>query len=151
MENMIIDKEKFEVLAEKLYLQIMQDDYIKQNPIIIGILNGGKIIGDYLSDKLDLNVDYIKVSSRGVPNQQGKTSINKFIDISIGSHLLTNKPYLIVDDIVDSGLTIQIVKRLLPYSKSAVLLTKNRMLTDYYGMLLNNKNTWIDFYWENKT
>lgn len=144
--NIVIDEQKFKVIAGKLYEQIISDNYIKQKPTVIGILNGGKIIADYIANRLNLNIDYIKVSSRGTPGQKGKSSINKFIDITITDNLLVDRPYLILDDIADSGLTIQIVKRLLPRSKSAVLLTKNAMKTDYYGMVIEDK--WVDFYWE---
>ena len=84
------------------------DDYRGKMPIIIGVLNGGFI---FMADliryiEIDLEVDFIKISSYGNGMvTSGKVTMLKDINAEIsGRHVL------IVEDIVDTGLSIQYLK-----------------------------------------
>ena len=58
---------------------------------------------------------------------------------------------IFVDDICDSGLTIQQIKGLIPSSQWAVLHSKKgNMNLDFEGRRLYNDNRWIVYPWEKK-
>ena len=92
-------KNKTKELAKQITI-----DYVDKNPLLIGILKGA---GLFLSDlvrqiKIDLNIDYMAVSSYGASTKtSGIVRILKDLDEEIsGRHVI------IIEDIVDSGLTL---------------------------------------------
>lgn len=89
--------------------KIISEDYCGTVPILIGVLNGGFIfMADLFRNlEIDCEVDFIKISSYGdSTTTSGRVEILKDINADIkGRHIL------IVEDIVDSGLSIKFLER----------------------------------------
>jgi len=88
----------------------LSNSFGNKNPIFIGVLNGSFIFISDLVRNLSINceVDFIKVSSYNGKNSSGTIKLLKDISADI-----TNRHVVIVEDIIDSGLTIEfLVKRL---------------------------------------
>lgn len=102
-ENAIQDRVK-EIATE------LSNSFVKKKPIFIGVLNGSFIfISDLVRNlNIDCEIDFIKVSSYKGQNSMGTVKLLKDISADI-----TNRHVVIVEDIIDSGLTIEfLVKRL---------------------------------------
>lgn len=69
------------------------------------------------------------------------------IDQNTLQHIDTDKKYLIVDDICDTGETLGALQAIFPNSKSCTLFlgAKKRHIPDYY---LEITDEWIVFPWE---
>ena len=148
-------EEKLKVLftAEEIEIKVremaglIQTDYQGKRPLLIGVLKGAVI---FLSDlirrlKMPLEVDFIAVSSYGADtSSSGVVRIEKDLEQSI-----KNKHVLIVEDIVDTGLTLNYLydnlKSRRPASiKVVTLLDKpQRRLVDfnpdYCGFIIPDK------------
>jgi len=87
------------------------DDISKQFkdeiPILIGILNGSFIFISDLMRKLDIDceMDFIKMSSYAGKESVGTVTLLKDISANI-----TDRHVIIVEDIIDSGLTIKFLR-----------------------------------------
>lgn len=92
-------------------------DYQDKNPILISILKGSFIFMADLVRELDfpLEVEFVRFSSYG----KGKKSSGKIKVILGVTFEVKNRHVLIVDDIVDSGLTIKFLKDILIEKKAA--------------------------------
>ncbi|MDI6800097.1 MAG: hypoxanthine phosphoribosyltransferase [Actinomycetota bacterium] len=105
---------RIEELAEKI-----TGDYKEKDLLLVGILRGAVIfIGD-LVRKIDipLQIDFMAVSSYGSSTKtSGVVRILKDIDVDI-----KGKDVLIVEDIIDSGLTLKYLIRNLLSRKPASL------------------------------
>lgn len=83
---------------------IITEDYADSSLIVIGALNGAFIfMADLVREiKLDLKVDFIRVASYGMSTtSSGKIRFSKDIELDT-----KGKDILIVEDIVDTGLTL---------------------------------------------
>ncbi len=116
-------------------------DYLGRAPILIGILKGAVV---FLSDLVraitcDVEIDFISISSYGDGTAStGTVRLLKDLDLDV-----TDRDVLVVEDIVDSGLTLDYIRRILsvrsPRSLSiAALLDKRDRRTlgiylDYVG------------------
>jgi hypoxanthine phosphoribosyltransferase len=84
-------------------------DYRDTTPIMIGVLNGCFVFfADLLREMdIDAEVDFIKISSYA---NEMKTSgtVRLLKDISCN---ITNRDVIIVEDIIDTGLSIEFVKK----------------------------------------
>ena len=153
---MIINEQNFQLLVDKLIEQIQSDVvFLSDKPVVVGILHGGKIPADYIANKLNLTIQYITIKTRnGLSGKQGVMNIDNNINISFPNNFLfLNKPFLIIDDIFDSGLTMFIAKQIFPKSKTAVIVNKDvqkikNFDIDYYAIKI--PNIWVNFYWETK-
>ena len=114
-----------EAIMERVH-QIADDisnQYKSEVPILIGILNGSFIFASDLvrAMKIDCEIDFIKVSSYSGTKSKGTIHLRKDISADI-----TDRHVIIVEDIIDSGLTIKFIRdRLLdaqPKSVSIVTL-----------------------------
>ena len=128
---MVDDREKLtQIISEKAIMervhQIADDisnQYKSEVPILIGILNGSFIFASDLirAMKIDCEIDFIKVSSYSGTKSKGTVHLRKDISADI-----TDRHVIIVEDIIDSGLTIKFIRdRLLdaqPKSVSIVTL-----------------------------
>src|SRR5262245_21591218 len=84
-------------------------DYAANPPLLVGILKGAFMFMADLSRAIDLPVefDFMAVSSYGSATRtSGVVRIMKDLDID-----LTNRHVLIVEDIVDSGLTLAYLRK----------------------------------------
>lgn len=121
--------------------------YQGKNPVMIGILKGGFI---FLSDlvrsiSIPLEIDFMAISSYGSgTSTSGIVKIRKDIDTDV-----CDRDVIIVEDIVDSGLSLQYIKEYImkhkPRSvKICVLLDKPEahkieVAFDYVGFTVGNE------------
>src|SRR6056297_193327 len=89
----------------------MTKDYEGKDLFVVGVLKGANIFMSYLIRKIDLpmHIDFMAVSSYGMSTESsGTVRILKDLDFSI-----EGKDVLIVEDIIDSGLTLKYLTRIL--------------------------------------
>ena len=135
MENVkevLVSQEEIVNRCKELGKQI-SDDYADTVPVIIGLLKGSvPFMAELIKNiTIDCELEFMAVSSYSGTESMGDVRILKDLDRSIkGQHVL------IVEDIVDTGKTLEKVKELL-YSKGAAsvkvvsLLDKpSRRITD---------------------
>jgi hypoxanthine phosphoribosyltransferase len=81
--------------------------FAEEVPILIGVLNGSFIFMADLMRKMtiDCEMDFIKISSYSGKESVGTVKLLKDISADI-----TNRHVIIVEDIIDSGLTINFLK-----------------------------------------
>lgn len=96
-------------------------DYENQSVVLIGVLKGAAV---FLSDlarqiRVDATFDFIGVSSYGVrpsPDQELKTGWDSTGEVKLTKDLdqpLAGKNVILVEDILDTGLTLTFLKKLL--------------------------------------
>ena len=125
----------------------IEKDYEGEELLVVGILKGASVfVSDLIRNiNLDVNIDFMSVSSYGNGTESsGTVRILKDLDVDIA-----NKNVLIVEDIIDSGLTLSnLVKELgirNPKSlKLCTLLDKPERRTvnipvDYVGFVIEDK------------
>ncbi|MGZ4818004.1 MAG: hypoxanthine phosphoribosyltransferase [Terriglobales bacterium] len=119
-------------------------DFAGQSIIFVGVLKGASIfLGDIARQvKLDATFDFISVASYGAGTRtSGEVKMNKDVDSS-----MADKNVIIVEDILDTGLTMGYLRKLFlahqPRSlKVAVLLDKacrriEPVQADYVGFVI---------------
>lgn len=130
----LIDRERIENRVRELAKEIT-GDYQGKEPILIGVLNGCFIFfADLVRHvELDLEIDFIKLSSYGDEKvSSGRVEILK--DINADLH---NRHVLVVEDIVDTGLSINFLKQKLLNLKPASL--------KFVSLLLKKEKARVDF------
>ena len=103
----LLGKEQIQSRIKELGAQI-SEDYKGKCPILIGVLNGGFIfLADLFREvEIDCEVDFIKISSyEDQTYSKGWVKLLKDVDCEI-----EGRDILIVEDIVDSGLSIQFLR-----------------------------------------
>lgn len=106
LEKVILSKEQLTDRVKELGLQLTKEFQDKQL-IVVGILRGAALFMADLIREIDLpmEIDFMAVSSYGVATKSsGVVRILKDLDSTI-----TGKDVLIVEDIVDSGLTLKYI------------------------------------------
>lgn len=89
----------------------IRKDFQGKKPILIGVLNGGFI---FLADLIryintDLEIDFIRISSYGNARESsGHIKVLKPLSADI-----KNRPVVVVEDIVDSGLSVKFLENML--------------------------------------
>lgn len=127
--------------------QMITRDYAGKEPVLIGVLKGAIMFISDLIRYIDLpiTIDFMAISSYGAStHSSGIVKIIKDLD-----HSIQDKDVLIVEDIIDSGLTLSYLRKNLigrgPRSvKICTLLDKpERRLTDvkvdYVGFTIPDK------------
>ncbi len=135
-------KERVKELAHKI-----SNDYKDKNPVLVGILKGSFIFMADLVRELQIphEVDFISVASYG-SGKHASGVVRWFKDLSIN---IEGKHVIIVEDIIDSGLTLNYIRNNLltrnPKSlKIVTLLDKRRrrklkISLRYVGFSIPNK------------
>jgi len=110
VKSVLIPREEIDKMVTRLADQITED-YKGKEIVMVGVLKGSFIFLSDLVRKIDLPMilDFMSVSSYyGGTKSSGVVKIVKDMDIDIeGRHVI------IVEDIVDSGLTLQHLKEML--------------------------------------
>ena len=114
VEKVLISEEEIVKRCKELGAQISKD-YAGKNPMIIGLLKGSVPFMAELIKNIDIDctIDFMAVSSYSGLESMGDVKIVKDLDTSI-----KDVNVLVVEDIVDTGKTLEKVKQLL-YSKGA--------------------------------
>ena len=110
ISNTLISQKEIETKVIELAKKI-EMDYKNQEVLIVGVLKGGFVfVSDLVRNiNLDLSLDFIAVSSYGMSTESsGVVKINKDIEMD-----LTGKNVIIVEDIIDTGLTLKYIKEYL--------------------------------------
>lgn len=142
----MISEEQLQKRLVELGKQI-SDDYQGKLPIFIGVLNGSFLFMADLVKNVTVNceIDFMKLSSYGEEKiSSGKVKMLKELNADIN-----DRHIIIVEDIVDTGLSISYIEKLLePYTPASVkvcsLLLKPESLKyqvkiDYIGFEIPNK------------
>lgn len=151
--NLLNQNYKEYISEEKIHLRLkelgeeIEKNYKDEKPILIGVLNGGFI---FLADLIryvntDCEIDFIRISSYGDEKESsGHIKVLKPLSADIkGRHVI------VVEDIVDSGLSVQFLLKMLsafePKSlKIATLLwkksrTKINIPIEFVGFEIEDK------------
>lgn len=116
--RVLLPKELIAKRIEELGRQITED-YRGLQPIIIGVLNGAFIfMADLIRHiEVDVEVDFIKISSYGDEKKSsGRVVMLKDINAEI-----TGRHILLVEDIVDTGLSLEFLHKKFSALKPASL------------------------------
>jgi hypoxanthine phosphoribosyltransferase len=146
LSAVLFDEYRIQTRVREIGLQITSE-YKDKTPVLIGILKGGFM---FLADlarsiTIPLELDFMAISSYGnEASSSGVVKIRKDIDIDI-----SGRDVIIVEDIVDSGLSLQYIKDYImkhgPASlKTCVLLDKPSahkldVNFDYVGFEITNE------------
>lgn len=146
--KILISEEELDKRIRELAKQISKD-YKGEDIILICTLKGAVYFTIDLSKKItdsDVILDFIRVSSYGVNNRETTGKLDFKLDISEN---IENKNVIIVEDIIDSGITLSYLYDYLktknPKSlKICVLLDKKarrqkEIKVDYTGFEIENK------------
>ena len=116
----------------------LSNQFKNEIPIFIGVLNGSFIfISDLLRRlSIDCEMDFIKVSSYEKTNSTGTVHLLKDISADI-----TGRHVIIVEDIIDSGLTIRFLKSRLEEAEPKSITTVSLL----YKPLVANLDFSIDY------
>lgn len=141
-----IDKRRISRKVKELSGRISKD-YKDKTPIFIGVLNGSFIfISDLVRNiKLDLEIDFLKLSSYGDNSiSSGKVKLLKDLNCTI-----EGRDIIVVEDIVDSGLSLKHIRKLIlahkPSSLEFVALIYKKGISNldfivkYVGFKIPNK------------
>ena len=122
VERVLISEEEIHAKVVEVGKQITKD-FEGKEPVFVGVLKGCYIfMADLLREvKIDCSVDFMAVSSYNGTNSTGAVNINKDLKSDIyGKHII------LVEDILDSGVTLNYLKNYLmvrqPASISIVTL-----------------------------
>jgi uncharacterized protein len=115
--------------------------------LVIGIARGGMPVAMVVADDIDVRVDFINVKASDGKSKKGTPRI-----LSTLTEGLRGKSLLVVDDVIDKGSTMKMVKRFLKDMRpklleSAVLFKKpwSEVEPDYF---LDVVDKWIVFPYE---
>jgi len=115
---------------------------------VVAITRGGLVPAAIVARELDLRVvETISIASYDAENKQGNLKILKAISAEIMKN--GGAGILIVDDLVDTGATVRIVRDLLPNAHVATVYAKplGRPYVDSF-MTEVSQDTWIYFPWD---
>lgn len=154
-DEIIVGTEKFVPMLSEVEIQKriaglgkeISEEYKTKLPIFIGILNGSFMFMSDLMKNININceIDFFKLSSYGDEKiSSGRVKLVKDLNADI-----TDRHLIIVEDIVDSGLSIKYVEEMIqshnPASMKVVTLLlkpeslKYEVKIDYIGFKIPNK------------
>ena len=144
--RILISEQELQKRIRELAEQISSDYEGKKPPIVVGILKGSCFFLTELAKNMNLDVEleFMRVRSYAGENSTGNIQILLDLDRDV-----SNENILIVEDIVDTGITLKKVKELLGNRgandiRIAALLNKKERReveidADYYGFEIPNE------------
>ena len=140
-----ISQKKIQARVKAIAFKISKD-YKNKDLVILGVLNGAVIFCSDICRLVTVNhhLDFLKVTSYAGKKSSGKITFKLLPSVN-----LRNKHVLIVEDIIDTGLTIKILKKWVRSQKATdvrvcSLLVKSDNLEhvkndfDYVGFEIQN-------------
>ncbi|WP_078556514.1 hypoxanthine phosphoribosyltransferase [Bacillus alkalicellulosilyticus] len=115
IKEILISEEEIETKIRELGKQLTVE-YEGKNPLVIGVLKGAMLFMADLTKRIDtyIEMDFMDVSSYGAGTvSTGEVKIVKDLDTSV-----EGRDVLIVEDIIDSGLTLSYLVQLFHYRKA---------------------------------
>ena len=128
LTEILVTRDEIEARVQRLAEEI-SNDYAGRSPLLIGVLKGGVIFASALARALDLPVelDFMAVSSYGSSTRNsGVVRIIKDLDDDI-----EGRDVIIVEDIVDSGLTLRYLRQ--------TLLARNPASLEFCSLLVREE------------
>lgn len=145
IEKVLITEEEIQTKVKELGAQLTEE-YRGKFPLVIGVLKGAMPFMSDLIRRIDtfLEMDFMDVSSYGQSTvSSGEVKIVKDLNTSV-----EGRDVLIVEDIIDSGLTLSYLVQLFQYrkAKSVKIVTlldkpsgrKADIKADYAGFVVPN-------------
>jgi len=129
--------------SRALAWRLLDMDFFKG---IVAVTRGGLVPAAIVARELDIHlVDTVCVSSYDWQDQQGEIEILKPMSGD-------DRGWLIIDDLVDTGRTAEVVKELLPHAHFATVYAKpaGRPLVDTFITEVS-QDTWILFPWDSES
>ena len=120
-----MDKPKVVITREEIANKVaelatqLRKDYREKNPLLIGILKGSFVFMSDLVRAMDIpvEIDFVRLASYGAgKNSSGKVKLIKDVETPI-----KDRHVLVVEDIIDRGLTVQFLLDYLSFRKPASL------------------------------
>ncbi len=115
LEKILFDEQQIDGVVRELGIQLSAD-YKGKQPVVICVLKGAVLFMADLVKRMEisLEIDFMAISSYGASSQSsGVVRILKDLDRSVeGRHVL------IVEDIVDTGLTLAYLKEVLLHRRA---------------------------------
>ena len=123
IERVLISQEELERQVARIGAQISAD-YADKDPIFVGVLKGCFIFMADLMRHVTINcsMDFMAVSSYSGTNSTGAVKINKDLSEDIGGRHI-----ILVEDILDSGVTLNYLKNYLQVRKPASIAVATLM------------------------
>ncbi|MBB6447456.1 hypoxanthine phosphoribosyltransferase [Bacillus benzoevorans] len=115
IEKVLLSEEEIQNKVRELGVQLTED-YQDKFPLVIGVLKGAMPFMSDLIKRIDvfLEMDFMDVSSYGHSTvSSGEVKIVKDLNTSV-----EGRDILIVEDIIDSGLTLSYLVQLFQYRKA---------------------------------
>lgn len=129
--------------SKALAWRLLDHDYFKG---IIAITRGGLVPAAIIARELNIRlVDTVCVSSYDWQDQSGEIEVLKSVDSD-------GEGWLLIDDLVDTGLTANSVRSMLPKAHFATVYAKpqGRPLVNTFVTEVS-QDTWILFPWDTET
>ena len=133
--NILISEQEIQQAVLRLGKQI-SEDYRDRRPILTGVLNGSILfIADLVRsvNVYDSEIDFLKIGSYGDHMiSSGTITLDKDVSATIeGRHVI------VIEDIVDSGLSVTFIRNHLLYKRPASL--------EFATLLLKKEKAKVDF------
>ena len=129
--------------SKALSWRLLDKDFFKG---IIAITRGGMVPAAIIARELDIHlIDTICISSYDWKDKKGEPDILKNFEGD-------GEGWLLIDDLVDTGRTAQLVKQLIPKAHFATVYAKpaGRALVDSFVTEVS-QDTWILFPWDTES
>ena len=130
IEEILLDEQDIKDIVKKVGAEITRD-YADKNPLVIAVLRGAVVFMAYIMRAIEcpLSIDFMAVSSYGDGvKSSGVVRIVKDLDTKIeGRHVI------IVEDVLDSGLTLSYLVRMLQSRNPASIEIAAFLVKDIEG------------------
>lgn len=112
LDYVLIDADRLQARIAEIGAQISADYHADRDLVLVGILKGSMLFMSDLMRHIDVphNVDFMDVAAYGVGVRQTVGTVRILMDMKVS---IERRNVIIVEDIVDSGRTLDQVLRLL--------------------------------------
>jgi hypoxanthine phosphoribosyltransferase len=148
LQEILIDSDALQVRVQELGQRISEDYADRNNLLLICVLKGGVMFLSDLMRQITIphSIDFMAISSYGSGVRESSGRVRIDMDLT---HDIAGKHVIIVEDIIDSGHTMQYIMSLLATRQPAslrvcALLSKPsrrevEIIIDYLGFEIPNK------------